>query len=67
MDNRHNWVQLLELHIDEIALLVASTHLPASTFEEESITVCTLSGEHCEVILIVGVLYLCTKADVIKR
>lgn len=55
MHNWHNWMQVFELHLSEVALLAAAAFLPTGTFKEESIDVGTSLGEFWEVGLLEGV------------
>jgi len=48
MNNWYNWVEILKLHVSQIALFAAATKLPSSTFKEETINVGTIRGKFWE-------------------
>lgn len=43
--NWHNWMQVLQLHLSQVALLAAATHFPTGSLEEETVDVGTSLGE----------------------
>lgn len=67
MNNGQNWMKLLELHVDEVTLLFAAAHFPASTFKEETGDVGALSSEIWEVLYCEAVLDFSAEADAVKR
>ena len=60
-------MELLELHVNEVALLLTAAHFPTGTFKEETVDVGALSGEGRVVFRSECVLDLRSEADVIER
>jgi len=42
VDNWEHWMQVLKLHLSQVALLAAAAHFPTGTFQEETVDVGTL-------------------------
>lgn len=60
-------MELLELHFNEVALLVTATHFPTGSFKEESSNVGTCHGESGVILNGESVLDSRLKTDIIER
>jgi len=67
MDNRDDGVEILELHVSEVALLAASAWFPTGTFKEEAVDVGAGLSELWEFSLVLGVEDVSDQAHVIER
>lgn len=64
--NRHNGMQVLKLHLSQVALFAAATKFPTSTFKEETVDVGTSLSEFWVLSLVLGVEDLGLQAHVIE-
>lgn len=67
VNDGHDWMELLELHVHKVTLFVTTSHFPASTFEVEASDIGTRGCEGREVFWGEGVLDFGPEADIIER
>jgi hypothetical protein len=67
VDDGHDGVKILKLHLSEVALFSAAAKFPTSTFEEEAVNVTTYFSELGEISLILAVEHLGHETHVIER
>lgn len=64
--NWKNWMQVLKLHLSQVALLASSARLPTGTLKEEAVNVSTGLGELCVLGLVLGVGDLSHEAHIVE-